>query len=101
MDWWHVFWDEVNILFSPLCILSYTIIVCLNPPALSKSSLCPCEHQTAANDEAKRTLVFHNVILGCKSISDVPLELLIIVKKELEKRMEEAAKSINHNLILC
>ena len=70
-------------------------------PALSKSSLCPCEHQTAANDEAKRTLVFHNVILGCKNISDVPLELLIIVKKELEKRMEEAAQSINHNLILC
>jgi hypothetical protein len=59
------------------------------------------KHQKATNDEAKANLVLHDVIQGHKEISNVPLELLANVKKVLEKRMEEAADTINNNLMLC
>jgi hypothetical protein len=59
------------------------------------------KHQKATNDEAKANLVLHDVIQGHKEIGNVPLELLANVKKVLEKRMEEAADTINNNLMLC
>jgi hypothetical protein len=49
----------------------------------------------------KANIVLHNVILGLKDVSNVPLELLANIKEVLEKHMEEATNTINNNLIVC
>ena len=59
------------------------------------------EHQNATNDEVKANLVLHNVIQGYKGIGNVPLELLVNIKKVMEKHMEEATDTIDDNLIVC
>ena len=59
------------------------------------------KHQKATNDEVKANLVLHNVIQGYKGIGNVPLELLVNIKKVMEKHMEEATDTIDNNLIVC
>jgi hypothetical protein len=52
------------------------------------------KHQKATNhDEVKANLVLQDVIQGNKDISDVPLELLVNIKKVLEKHIEEATNN--------
>lgn len=52
------------------------------------------KRQKAANDEAEANLVLHDVIRGHRDVGDVPLDLLAVFKKVVEKRIQEAAGSI-------
>ena len=59
------------------------------------------KHQKGTNDEVEANLILHDVFQGYKDIGDVPLELLVNIKKVLEKHMEEATDTMNNNHIVC